>query len=135
MLNGAEFGLQVDASQDLLIIRHGTTPCVVCRCHLLALTYIYSGSASAFFNIFTLSEGLPHPQAALRSFRISNTGPHRGSTAGAFIRREWVYLLDQSFEIYNWKTGERNEDNYVRSSRITVIPSSTEFKQRTGAAL
>ena len=67
-------------------------------------------SANRFFKIYTLSEGLPHPQAALKTFRISNTGAGdlSGSTAGAFIRREWVYVLDHRLEIYNWKTGERN---------------------------
>ncbi|KZV75097.1 hypothetical protein PENSPDRAFT_731848 [Peniophora sp. CONT] len=94
---------EVDASQDLLIIRHGTTP------------------VNTIFNVYTLSDGLPHPHAALKSFRISNTGTEgglSGSTAGAFIRREWVYLLDQSFEIYNWKTGERN-GNYDWRGTLT----------------
>ncbi|KZV71362.1 hypothetical protein PENSPDRAFT_734124 [Peniophora sp. CONT] len=48
--------------------------------------------------------------AALRKFRISDSGVggnYRGSFTGAFVRRNWVYLFDQKFEIYNWKTGQR----------------------------
>ncbi|VDC04077.1 unnamed protein product [Peniophora sp. CBMAI 1063] len=98
-LNGDDREIyEVDASQDLLLIRHGTTP------------------ANTFLAVYTISDGLPHPQAALSSFRISNNGPLRGSTAGAFVRREWVYLLDQSFQIYNWKTGERNGDHDWRGT-------------------
>ncbi|KZV71857.1 hypothetical protein PENSPDRAFT_684214 [Peniophora sp. CONT] len=82
---------EVDASQDLVIIRQGTTP------------------DNTFFAMYTLSEGLPHPQAVLPRFRISNSGfsdSHPSTTSGAFIRRDWVYLFDQKFEIYNWKTGD-----------------------------
>ncbi|KZV61450.1 hypothetical protein PENSPDRAFT_759426 [Peniophora sp. CONT] len=94
---------EVDASQDLLVIRHGMAP------------------AHSFFNVYSLSDGLPHPQAALKQFHISNSGVagvFRSSTAGAFIRREWVYLHDETFEYYNWKTGERSGE-YSKRGALT----------------
>ncbi|VDC04069.1 unnamed protein product [Peniophora sp. CBMAI 1063] len=110
----------VDASQDLLVIRHG------------------AAAAHTVFNVYSLSEGLPHSLAARPRFSISNAGGpgvFNRSVLGAHVCREWVYLPDETFQFYNWRTGALSGDYDKRGTLTEPAFLSDRFIATIGVGL